>query len=96
MATADATVTVTISGSEYTLRSGGNPEYVRKLAAYVDRKIAEVESSAHDLPPNRLAILAALNIADELGRSRGIPDDEVTRLHRRIREILSALDGNAS
>lgn len=92
MATADATVTVTISGSEYTLRSGGNPEYVRKLAAYVDRKIAEVESSTRDLPANRLAILAALNIADELGRARGLPEDEVSRLHHRVRELLAQID----
>lgn len=92
MASGDSTITVTISGTEYNLRSGGNPEYVRKLAAYVDHKIAEVQKGVGDLPANRLAILAALNIADELGRSRGVNEDDLVRIDRRIRSLIELVD----
>lgn len=87
----NSTVTVTISGTEYTLRDEGNPEYVRKLAAYVDRKVSEVESQVRDLPSNRIAILAALNIADELGRSRGISGSDIRKMQERIQDLITSL-----
>ena len=69
-------VTVQIHGQQYPIRSGLDPAYVAELAAYVDEKIhlASRESPAGDTL--KLAVLAALNIADEFFRER---DEELRR-----------------
>jgi cell division protein ZapA len=63
-------VTVEIHGQQYPIRSGLDPDYVAELASYVDTKIraAARESPAGDTL--KLAVLAALNIADEYFRAR--------------------------
>ena len=66
-------VTVDIHGQQYPIRSGLDPAYVAELAAFVNEKmrLAARESPAGDTL--KLAVLAALNIADEYFR---ILDDE--------------------
>jgi len=65
---ASRVVTVEIHGQQYPIRSGLDPAYVAELAAYVDEKmrLASRESPAGDTL--KLAVLAALNIADEYFR----------------------------
>jgi cell division protein ZapA len=59
-------VTVTIMGRNYTLRAEEDPQYVRMIAAYVDDKLQEIAKISPRMSTTRLAILAAINIADEL------------------------------
>jgi cell division protein ZapA len=68
-----AVVSVEIHGQQYPIRSGLDPAYVATLAAYVDEKmqLAMKETPAGDTL--KMAVLAALNIADEFFRAR---DDE--------------------
>ena len=61
-------VSVEILGQRYPIRAALDPEYIRRLAAYVDGKIRAASDSAPSSDPVRLAVLAALNIADELFR----------------------------
>jgi cell division protein ZapA (FtsZ GTPase activity inhibitor) len=63
-------VEVEILGQKYTIRSEATPEYVRELAAYVERRANEIRGSAVGQDPLRLLALAALYIADELFRLR--------------------------
>ena len=71
--------TVRVAGREYTLVSSDSPEYIVRVAAYVDRKINEAALAAH-LPVDKAAVLVALNIADELMRAH----DENSRLRREL------------
>ena len=66
-------VPVEISGQRYPIRTELDPAYVARLAAYVNEKmrLALKESPAGDTL--KLAVLAALNIADEYFR---VLDDE--------------------
>jgi len=62
---------VEIFGTRYTIKAGADPEYVRQLAAYVDEKMrSAAASTSRNLPALKIAVLAALNIADELHKSR--------------------------
>jgi len=58
-------IQVEIFGQTYNLRSGGDAGYVESLAAYVDAKMREVARETKAVDTMRVAILAALNIADE-------------------------------
>lgn len=70
MSDARKNVTVRIMGKEYTFRSGDDPEYLRTLASYVDGKMRGISRGSANMPLADSAILAAVNIADELHRSR--------------------------
>jgi cell division protein ZapA len=62
-------VVVDIYDQRYNLR-GDNPEYVRALAATVDSKMRAVAARSATVDSLRVAVLAALNLADELAMLR--------------------------
>jgi cell division protein ZapA len=85
-------IPVEIHGQRYPIRSGLDPEYVARLAQYVDEKIRAAADSTPTGDSLRLAVLAALNIADELFRCR---DGNIARngeLAERAGELERLLD----
>jgi len=65
-----SSVKVTIVGQELTIRSDATPEHTREVAAYVDKTIRTIMNSGAVVESSRAAILAALQITDELFRAR--------------------------
>ncbi|BCV22006.1 cell division protein ZapA [Moorella sp. Hama-1] len=57
--------TVNINGQDYVVK-GEAPEYIQMLAAYVDKRMRQVSQRFPNYPPVKVAVLAALNITDEL------------------------------
>jgi cell division protein ZapA len=83
---------VEIHGQQYPIRSGLEATYVAELAAYVDSKMraASRESTAGD--SLKIAVLAALNIADECFRIQNDDDVRRARLTHRAEELERMLD----
>ncbi len=87
-------VVVTIYGKEYGLVSEVGAEYIKKAAAYLDSKMREVAENYPNIPEARVAVLAALNIADELFRNaenqNSTPDLEnrISALAQKLSDIL--------
>lgn len=65
----ESVIQVEIFGQTYNLRADGDPSYVLSLASHVDAKMREVARETKAVDTLRVAILAALNIADESRRS---------------------------
>ncbi len=63
-------VNVEIMGQQLTVASDDGDEWARTLAATVDEKIKAIRASSQTVNSTNLAILAALNFADELERLR--------------------------
>jgi cell division protein ZapA len=63
-------ITVEIAGQRYPIRSGLDERYITELAAYVDQKMRAASDSAPASDMLGLAVLVALNIADEFFRER--------------------------
>ncbi|MBN2320455.1 MAG: cell division protein ZapA [Acidobacteria bacterium] len=63
-------VRVTIYDREYTLRTPGNPERLRAVCADLDKRMREVAASTGSVDTFKVAVLAALSLADDLQRSR--------------------------
>lgn len=82
-------VEVTILGQKYTIKGDADEEYIRKLAAFVDGKLKEVYSASASITPLRAAILASLNIADELHKLQEAEES----IARNIEERANALTG---
>jgi len=85
-------VHVDILEQRYPIRSGLDPEYVARLATYVDEKMRAAAETTPTGDSLRLAVLAALNIADELFRCRDTTLERDGRLAERARELERLLD----
>ena len=85
-------IPVDIQGQRYPIRSTLDPEYVARLALYVDEKIRAAADTTTTGDSLRLAVLAALNIADELFRCRDANRDRDGRLAERAEELERLLD----
>ena len=89
--TQNASVRVEIFDQAYNLR-GTNPEYILKLAEYVDSKMRAVAEATNTIDTVRLAVLAALNIADEYHLLKRRQDSGATDYQRRAHLLADALD----
>jgi cell division protein ZapA len=85
-------ITVEIHGQRYPIRSSLDQEYVLRLAAYVDQKIGAAAESTPSGDSLRLAVLAALNIADELFRIREATRARDTQIAERASELEQLVD----
>jgi cell division protein ZapA len=89
-------VTVTIYGHEYTLKGEADSGYVEKVADFVDRKMCEVAENSAVASTAKVAILAAINIADELFRERQKRREALAALDKRADTIAHLLDQEVS
>lgn len=87
------TTTVQILDREYKIRGAADAAYIREVAQYVDAKLREV-SQGSTVPPasERVAILAAMNIADELFQLRRASTEEFSSIERRTQSLIRMLD----
>lgn len=82
-------IEVTILGQKYTVKGDATEEYMEKLAGFVDGKLREVYNASPNITPLKAAIIASLNIADELQKLQ----DAQENLTRNIEEKAEALSG---
>lgn len=85
-------VSVQIHGQRYPIRSALDQEYVARLAAYVDERIRIAADASPSGDSLRLAVLAALNIADELFRCRDASRQRSGELSERAQELERLVD----
>jgi cell division protein ZapA len=85
-------IPVDIQGQRYPIRSALEPEYVMRLALYVDEKMRAAADSTPTGDSLRLAVIAALNIADELFRCREATREKDGHLAARAEQLERLLD----
>lgn len=84
-------VRVRIVGEEYTLRTEASTSHTEAVAEHVDRTIRAIISSGATVETHKAAILAALQITDELFREREAAEEltgEIRQLASDIRPLL--------
>ncbi len=85
------TLRVNIYGTEYPIRGVADEEYILKVAEYVDSKMREIDKKIAVKSALKVAILAALNITDELFRALNEKEELVERYEKRINRLISRL-----
>jgi cell division protein ZapA len=85
-------IAVDIHGQRYPIRTALDPEYVTRLAMYVDERVRAAADSTPSGDSVRVLILAALNIADELFRRREADQTRDGQLAERAGELERLLD----
>ncbi|MFQ5529396.1 MAG: cell division protein ZapA [Gemmatimonadota bacterium] len=90
--TARTAVRVTIFGEEYALRSETGEDYTRACAEHVDERVNSVHVGGHVSEPHKAAILAAMQITDELFQARAATEDHVELVHSRISDLRERVE----
>jgi len=85
-------VKVEIYGQSYTLGGDLDEEYVQKLASYVDEKMKAVSAATQTVDSVRVAVLAAMAIADELHSRRQDGGQRDDALRERAKHCLTILE----
>lgn len=84
-------VDVEIMGEKFTVRSDAEESYVRKVAVYVDGKMQEVMKTTRPVGKSSVAMLAALNIADEYQRLKENHEAIMQRLSHLSKRLSTTL-----
>jgi cell division protein ZapA len=84
-------VTVEIFGETYIVRGEGDPAYLTELARIVDDRMREIAPQVATGDPTKIAILAALNIADEFSRYRQQRESGVGRWKEKTEQLIERL-----
>jgi cell division protein ZapA len=90
--TTTPTVRVEIYNQTYNIRSDGDTEYIIQLAEFVDGRMREISSGTLTVDSLKVAILAALHIADELHRLKHLHEQADSQLAARSAECAEMLD----
>ena len=88
----EQTIRVEIYNQTYSIRSDGDNEYIYDLAEYVDRKMREISSGTLTVDSLKVAILAALHIADEYYQLKHSQAQSDAQLASRSSECSEMLD----
>lgn len=89
---AEQTIRVEIYNQTYSIRSDGDNEYILDLAQYVDGKMREISSGTLTVDSLKVAILAALHIADEFYQLKNSQAQSDAQLAARSSECAAMLD----
>lgn len=83
-------VTVRIAGNEYVISGAESPEYIQKIALFVDRRVQEITRKNHLLSTSMASVLTSINLADEMFRlSEALKnnENELAELKKKHQEL---------
>lgn len=85
-------IRVVIYDQEYFMRGDLNQEYIQKLATYLDTKMRSIAERTRTVDTVRVAMLAALNVADEYHQLKARYEEVTNQMDQKVGECTAALD----
>ena len=85
-------VEVNILGQRYRIKGDASDEHIQELARFVDERIREIYDKGPNTVPLKAAILAALDIADELYRYRREQEDLTRGIEKKTEQLVRLFD----
>jgi cell division protein ZapA len=85
-------VEVNIFGQDYTVKTDADAEHIQKIASYVDEKMGEIVRNTKTVSTLNVAILAALNIADDFFKEIQRRQEVIAEVEHRSKEIVKTID----
>ena len=90
----DTKIQVEIYGQSYSIKAGANPDYIKNIAGFVDKKMREISAGTPTIDSLKIAVLAALNITDEFFQLKMKTQDvdrEIEQRAERMKQILDSI-----
>ena len=75
------------------IKKNTNPEYIKSVAKYVDTLMLEIDKNMGSKSPLKVAVLAALNIADELMQEKEEKNKIVTLADNSVERLINKIAG---
>ena len=89
-------VKVNIFGEDYPIKGDTDAFYIQEVAKYVDQKMKEVSEKLSNKLPLRVAVLAAMNITDELFKEREDKEKKLLNVEEKSQSLLEQLNSKVS
>ncbi|MEC9447863.1 MAG: cell division protein ZapA [Candidatus Neomarinimicrobiota bacterium] len=84
---------MTIYGQEYTIKAPADATYIKNIAEYVDEKMREVqEELSTPQVPAKIAILAAMNISDDLFAQKRNHEKSNNEVERKVSSLIEVVE----
>lgn len=84
-------VTVNIYNEDYVVKGNEDPGYIEMLGNYVDRRMRMIGQRNHNLSTTKVAVLTALNLADELNKLQEDYDQMIKTLEEEKKNRLGSV-----
>ena len=85
-------VEVSIMGQKFMVRSDSNEDYILEISKFVDEKVNEVIQTTKSVPSTNVALLAAMNIADEFMKYRQVKKTAAEKVEKKIKDMIELID----
>lgn len=85
-------VEIKVLGQKFVVRSDSTEEYIHEVASFVDQKMNEVMNGAQTVSSLNVAILAAMNIADEFLKYKREKEKQYESAEKKIKSVLELID----
>ncbi|MDL1873176.1 cell division protein ZapA [Deltaproteobacteria bacterium PRO3] len=86
------TFEVVLLNQKFQLKSESDEKYVQRVADYVNKKLFDIQEKTKSVSSLNVALLAALNIADDFFRIKTTDKGKVGEARAKVREILGLID----
>lgn len=86
------TTEVSIMGQKFMIKSESDGDYVNDVAGFVDQKINEVMQNTRSVASLNVAILAAMNIADEFFKLKMDRAERLGVVEKKIKDLIELID----
>ena len=86
------TIEVEVFGHRFSLQGEGDEAYFHELAEYVDTQMRTLAKQTKTSTPTKLAILAAINVTDELFRQQRHRGSGEAEMERRAQLLVETID----
>jgi len=86
------TMEISIMGQKFMIKSDSDDDYVTHVAKYVDQKINEVLQNTKSVASLNVAILAAMNIADEYFKFQRDKKERFSKVEKKIEDLIELID----
>lgn len=85
-------IEIKIMGQKFMVRSDSGEDYVNRVAQFVDEKMAEVLKGSKSVASLNVAILGAMNIADEFMKYKNEKENKLQQAEKKIKDIIELID----
>jgi cell division protein ZapA len=85
-------VQIEIFGMSYSIKTKEDPDYTKRIASYINQKMYEITQNAQLVSTNKIAVLASINIADELFKEKKKGTIELEDLLKRSENLIDLID----
>jgi len=85
-------IEIKVMGQKFMVRSDSNEDYINEVATFVDQKMSEVVKNSKAVASLNVAILAAMNIADEYMKYKLEKEKQWNQAEKKIKDVIELID----